>query len=41
MLMSIYLPNEYVGTMMDLAQSRRGVFINMKYIDKTRVNLKI
>lgn len=36
----IYLPNDYVGTIMDLAQSRRGVFINMKYIDKTRVNLE-
>lgn len=37
---SIFLPNEYVGTIMDLAQSRRGIFINMQYIDKTRVNLK-
>ncbi|MBC7476068.1 MAG: elongation factor 4 [Candidatus Sericytochromatia bacterium] len=37
---SIYLPNEYVGAIMDLAQNRRGNFINMNYINKTRVNLK-
>lgn len=37
---SMYLPNEYVGTMMDLSQTKRGVFKNMTYIDKTRVNLK-
>lgn len=37
---NIYLPNDYVGTIMDLAQSRRGIFIDMKYIDKTRVNLQ-
>ena len=35
---SIYLPNEYVGTIMDLAQNRRGTFIDMKYIEN-RVNL--
>lgn len=37
---NIYLPNDYVGTIMDLSQSRRGIFIDMKYIDKTRVNLQ-
>lgn len=28
----ILAPNDYVGTLMDLAQSKRGVFINMTYI---------
>lgn len=27
----ILTPNDYVGTLMDLAQSKRGVFINMTY----------
>jgi GTP-binding protein LepA len=36
---SIILPNEYVGTIMDLSQTRRGIFVNMQYLDKTRVNL--
>ncbi|RYX99068.1 elongation factor 4, partial [bacterium] len=36
---SIYLPNEYVGTIMDLAQNRRGTYIDMKYINN-RVNLQ-
>lgn len=38
--LSIMLPNEYVGTMMELTQNRRGIFMNMQYIDKTRVTLK-
>lgn len=36
----IITPNDYVGTLMDLAQSKRGIFINMKYIDKTRADLE-
>lgn len=28
----IIAPNDYVGTLMDLAQSKRGLFINMTYI---------
>ena len=35
----IFTPNDYVGTIMDLAQTKRGIFIDMKYLDKTRVNL--
>lgn len=35
----IITPNDYVGTLMDLAQTKRGIFINMTYLDKTRVNL--
>lgn len=36
----IIAPNDYVGTLMDLTQSKRGIFINMIYIDKVRVNLE-
>ena len=36
---SIITPTEYVGGLMDLCQDRRGVFIDMKYIDTTRVEL--
>ena len=36
----IITPNEFVGTLMDLNQSKRGIFINMTYIDKLRVNLE-
>lgn len=36
----IITPNEYVGTLMDLAQTKRGIFINMTYIDKIRANLE-
>ncbi|MEG2053793.1 MAG: translation elongation factor 4, partial [Oscillospiraceae bacterium] len=35
----IYTPVEYVGTLMDLCQDRRGTFINMNYLDATRVDL--
>ncbi len=36
---SIITPTEYVGGLMDLCQDRRGSFIDMKYIDTTRVEL--
>jgi len=36
----IIAPNEFTGTLMDLTQSKRGIFINMTYIDKIRVNLE-
>lgn len=36
----IITPNDYVGTLMDLAQSKRGIFINMTYLDKIRANLE-
>jgi GTP-binding protein LepA len=35
----IITPSEYVGTIMDLCQERRGTFKNMQYIDTNRVNL--
>ena len=36
---SIITPTDYVGGLMDLCQDRRGTFIDMKYIDTTRVEL--
>ena len=35
----IFSPTDYVGTIMDLCQSRRGTFFGMDYLDKTRVDL--
>lgn len=36
----IIAPNDYVGTLMDLAQTKRGIFKNMSYIDKVRASLE-
>ncbi|MFA5602226.1 MAG: translation elongation factor 4 [Bacilli bacterium] len=36
---SILVPNEYVGSIMELCQEKRGTYINMDYIDKNRVNI--
>ena len=36
---SIITPTEYVGGIMDLCQDRRGVYLDMKYLDTQRVEL--
>ena len=36
---TIISPTDYVGGIMDLCQERRGVFIDMKYLDTERVEL--
>ncbi len=36
---TIITPTEYVGNIMDLCQDRRGVFIDMKYLDTKRAEL--
>ena len=36
---SIITPVDYVGGLMDLCQDRRGIFIDMKYLDTSRVEL--
>ncbi len=36
---SIYTPPEYIGPIMDLCKDKRGEFIDMTYIEKTRVLL--
>ncbi len=35
----IYSPSEYVGSIMELCQERRGVFRDMKYLDADRVDI--
>ncbi|WP_313798219.1 translation elongation factor 4 [Cytobacillus sp.] len=32
-------PNDYVGAIMELCQAKRGIFIDMQYMDETRVNI--
>ena len=36
---TIITPNEYVGLLMELSQSKRGIFQNMTYLDNIRVAL--
>ena len=36
---SIMTPNDYVGPIMELCQKKRGNFIDMKYLDDTRVHV--
>lgn len=36
---SILSPKEYVGSIMELCQDRRGTYIDMEYLDETRVQL--
>lgn len=36
---TIMVPTEYVGSIMELCQLKRGTFIDMQYLDKVRVTL--
>ena len=36
---NILTPKEFVGNVMDICQNRRGIFIDMKYLDENRVTL--
>ncbi|HZJ68380.1 MAG TPA: translation elongation factor 4 [Candidatus Eisenbacteria bacterium] len=36
---SIVVPDTYIGNIMELCQERRGTFVNMEYLEVTRVNL--
>ena len=36
---NILTPKEYVGNIMELCQKRRGIYIDMKYLDENRVTL--
>ena len=36
---SIMVPNEYVGSVMELCQHKRGNFMTLDYLDSTRVNI--
>lgn len=37
---SIFTPPDYVGPIMELCQQKRGVYKDMTYLDKTRVEMK-
>ncbi|WP_374018634.1 translation elongation factor 4 [Paenibacillus thiaminolyticus] len=36
---SIIVPNEFVGAIMELCQGKRGEFVDMQYLDTTRVTI--
>ena len=36
---SIFTPSEYIGSIMELCQQRRGIYKDTKYLDPTRVEL--
>ena len=35
----IITPKEYIGNIMDICQNRRGIFIDMKYLDDNRITI--
>ncbi len=36
---TVMVPNDYVGAVMELCQAKRGNFVNMDYLDETRVSI--
>ncbi|MEN0643081.1 translation elongation factor 4 [Alkalicoccobacillus gibsonii] len=36
---SVMVPNDYVGSVMELCQKKRGIFIDMQYLDANRVQI--
>lgn len=36
---NIYVPNEYIGSIMELCQEKRGTYVSTDYIDASRVNI--
>ncbi|MBE6147735.1 MAG: elongation factor 4 [Firmicutes bacterium] len=36
---NIFTPSEYIGSIMELCQNKRGTYIGVEYIDSTRVNV--
>jgi GTP-binding protein LepA len=36
---NIFIPSNYVGNIMELCEQKRGTYINMEYINETRVNI--
>lgn len=37
---TVHVPEEYIGSIMELCQTNRGEFIDMQYVDENRVALK-
>lgn len=36
---TVMVPNDYVGAVMEICQGKRGTFLDMQYLDETRVTL--
>ena len=36
---NIFVPSEYIGSIMELCQNKRGTYVGMEYLDTTRVNI--
>ena len=36
---NIFVPSDYIGAIMELCQDKRGNYVSMEYLDKTRVNI--
>lgn len=36
---NIFVPSEYIGSVMELCQNKRGNYVSMEYVDQTRVNI--
>ena len=36
---NIFVPSIYIGSVMELCQNKRGIYINTEYINETRVNI--
>ena len=36
---NIFVPSEYIGPIMELCQNKRGNYVSLEYLDKTRVNI--
>lgn len=36
---TVMVPNDYVGAVMELCQSKRGIFVDMQYLDENRVQI--
>ncbi|WP_315308461.1 translation elongation factor 4 [Pseudoramibacter alactolyticus] len=36
---TIMVPSDYLGTVMELCQERRGIYINIEYLEETRVSV--
>ena len=36
---NIIVPSEYIGSIMELCQNKRGIYNSLEYIDETRVNI--
>lgn len=38
-LTNIIVPSEYIGSIMELCQNKRGIYKSLEYLDETRVNI--